>query len=71
MDLKEHERIFNNHSTSLRQEYNRFNSEVKNVLNGLDDKIIETVKQELQIHVEAINQTLARIEEKVNSHFGK
>ena len=71
MNDKELEVLHNKHATSLRQEYNRFETEMKTRLNGLDDRIREIVMQELQIHVENFNTVITNIESKLNNHFGK
>ena len=71
MNDKELEVLHNKHATSLRQEYNRFETEMKTRLNGLDDRIREIVMQELQIHVENFNTVITNIERKLNNHFGK
>jgi hypothetical protein len=56
--------------TKLVQAHNRHVAEVKQTLNGLDDRIREIVQEELRVHLDLMGQAVQRIEAKLREHFG-
>ena len=69
-EFKDLEKIHNKYCTDLRQEINRFKAEIKERLNGLDDRIRTITKEELAVHIPIIHDSIKFLGEKVKHHFG-
>lgn len=68
---KDLEKLHNDYATKMRQEFVRFSSEVKQLINGMDDIIAEKVKNEMETHIPILHQAVKNISEKAERLLGK
>jgi hypothetical protein len=64
------EELHMKHMQELQQAHNRHRTEVKAILDSLDDLIEAKVEHRMRIHLESIGPILQRIEAKLEQHFG-